>query len=111
MPYMLWTSATFALLLLVLVQSSWCLLRNVTVDDEYGDPETGERPTYGPVIYGNIWHFGPSCNDCHMTQVIDQSKTSNNTWHDCTWVPGNQPNYVAVNFEGEDSTYYRKKLH
>ena len=107
MPYMFWTSAIFALLL---VQSSRCLLRNVTVDDEYGDPETGESPTYGPATNGNIWRLGPSCDSCHMTQVINQSKTYSNTWHDCTWFPGNEPNFVAVNFEGEDSKYYRKKL-
>ena len=50
---------------------------NVTVDDEWGDPLTGEQ-----IAYNNSWVQGTSCS-CWARPVA--SRTYNGTWHDGTY--------------------------
>lgn len=51
--------------------------QNVTVDDFYGDPMTGEQFTY----IGE-WHVGQNCTVCFAHP--DRNQMYNGTWHDST---------------------------
>lgn len=53
--------------------------RNVTIDDQNGDPETGRLVVYEPE---NLWTQGASCTAC--TIQPDKSQAFDNTWHDST---------------------------
>ena len=78
------------------VQSAWCSPRNVTVDDELGDSETGQLPTYSPQ---DIWDQGATCTGC--TAKLNKSLTFDGTWHDTTYTPGGEPRTIEINFTGE----------
>lgn len=56
---------------------------NVTVDDQYGDPLTGQLPTYLPV---NRWIQGATCVGCKAKPDVAQAFS--HTWHDTTHNPG-----------------------
>lgn len=73
---------------------------NVTVDDEYGDSETGATPTYSPS--SGVWNQGNTCTGCLVKP--DSSETFDGTWHDTTWAPNDQPHTITINFTGKDYT-------
>ena len=97
------------LFILLFAQLSWCSRRNVTIDDEYGDPETGSMPTYLPSSNGSVWRLGDTCPGCHLTKVIDPSQAYLNTWHDCTWAANDEPYRVEIDFTGKYSAYIQIK--
>ncbi|EMD35148.1 hypothetical protein CERSUDRAFT_116622 [Gelatoporia subvermispora B] len=55
--------------------SALSALHNVTIDDYYGDPVTGEQ-----FSYSDSWVVGPQCNECLVAP--DPSQLYNGTWHD-----------------------------
>lgn len=81
--------------LLFNIPSAWCSPRNVTVDDELGDSETGQVPTYKP---SGVWNQGATCTGCFVQ--LDKSLTFDGTWHDSTYAPNDEPYTVEINFTG-----------
>jgi hypothetical protein len=73
---------------------------NRTIDDETGDPATGQLPQYTTATttaYTTNWNDGPRCTGCNIhpnkTECLGQS------WHDVTAYPG-QTASVALSFTG-----------
>ncbi|KZT06160.1 uncharacterized protein LAESUDRAFT_759685 [Laetiporus sulphureus 93-53] len=66
---------------------------NFTIDDEYGDSVSGLQPIYQP-----SWNYGPQCPGCAIQPEKD--KTFDQTWHDTTIHPGDQPHNVTLMFNG-----------
>ncbi|KAI1797505.1 hypothetical protein LXA43DRAFT_877148 [Ganoderma leucocontextum] len=60
-------------------QASAALI-NITVDDTFGDPFTGNQILYEPQ---GAWQLGQSCSTC--TAHPDKSLAFNGTWHDSTF--------------------------
>lgn len=60
---------------------------NTTIDDKYGDPDTGALVTYSPAL---SWNDGSTCKAC--TARFDKSKTYMGTWHDGTFALTNATN-------------------
>jgi hypothetical protein len=54
---------------LIFVERTWAALVNVTIDDTYGDPNTGAQIMYMP----DSWNNGTSCSAC--TARPDSSQT------------------------------------
>ncbi|KAG6902982.1 hypothetical protein C0995_008555 [Termitomyces sp. Mi166 len=69
-----------------LISLSLAALVNVTVDDTYGDPETGNNITYLPP---DQWNDGPTCGWCPSQDDLDRTMILNGTWHDGTALAGN----------------------
>lgn len=57
-------------------------LVNITIDDKYGDPKTGNQVMYSPP---DSWNDGTNCSAC--TARPDPSIPYLNTWHDGTYLP------------------------
>ncbi|KAH9891105.1 hypothetical protein C8Q73DRAFT_110266 [Cubamyces lactineus] len=53
---------------------------NVTIDDTYGDAQTGAAITYSPP---GAWKVGQTCTDC--TAHPDPARVYDGTWHDGTY--------------------------
>ncbi|PCH33249.1 hypothetical protein WOLCODRAFT_14596 [Wolfiporia cocos MD-104 SS10] len=72
-------------------------LRNVTIDDTYGDPDTGVQFTYAPA--GN-WSLGQNCTNCEAHP--DPAYTYDKSWHDTTFFPSldTAPPNASVSFNG-----------
>jgi len=76
---------------------------NVTIDDKFGDSQTGTQITYLPP---GAWHDGEQpCSKC--IAHLDPSQLHNGTWHDSTFNPqpgsNDDPNQVlsaSVTFNG-----------
>ncbi|KIM84656.1 hypothetical protein PILCRDRAFT_391863 [Piloderma croceum F 1598] len=66
---------------LIFVERTWTALVDVTIDDTYGDPNTGAQIMYMP----DNWNNGTSCSAC--TAHPASSQTYLGTWHDNTWNP------------------------
>lgn len=64
-------------------------VRNVTIDDQWGDEETGLQVMYQPA---NMWEQGANCTTCLLAP--DDSMAYGNTWHDGTWL-GQAPNMFS----------------
>ncbi|OBZ79761.1 hypothetical protein A0H81_00334 [Grifola frondosa] len=52
-------------------------LTNITIDDMYGDPETGAQFVYTP---SDFWNVGQNCNSCAAQPSPSQAYQG--TWHD-----------------------------
>ena len=74
----------------LLPQASAALV-NVTVDDTYGDPFTGNPIIYQPQ---GAWQPGQSCSTC--TAHPDKSLAFNGTWHDSTFNDASLPDAVQL---------------
>lgn len=82
---MLHHGCAYAIVLLWLCSLSLTsLARNVTLDDQNGDPETGRLVVYQPE---DLWTQGESCTQC--TIQPDKSQVYDNTWHDSTFHTSN----------------------
>ncbi len=69
---------------------------NRTIDDEYGDSETGVVPSYSPL---GSWSQGATCDGCYIQ--LDHDQTFKGTWHDTTHTPGDpEPRLVTAHFTG-----------
>jgi len=68
---------------------------NITIDDQYGDPVTGQK-----FSYSNEWAFGPECSTC--TAKPDASQAWNGTWHDSSFLHASEssPTNATVSFNG-----------
>ena len=84
-----------ACLLCLVIPPVLTLLQNVTIDDEYGDFQTGVKPTYLEVG-GCGWKQGSKCTDCFAQP--DASQAFNGTWHDATYHE-EDGNYCGINLE------------
>jgi hypothetical protein len=80
-------------------------LVNVTIDDKFGDPQTGTQIVYLPP---GTWNNGTnSCSGC-ITH-LDPSQLYNGTWHDSTFDPqpsnndskSSQIQTASVTFNGQ----------
>ncbi|KAL4268399.1 hypothetical protein AB1N83_001706 [Pleurotus pulmonarius] len=60
---------------------------NTTIDDKYGDPDTGALVTYSPAL---SWNDGLTCTGC--TARFDKSRAYMGTWHDGTFALTNATN-------------------
>jgi len=85
-----------------LLPTSLAALVNVTIDNRYGDPQTGTQFAYSP---NGAWFDGPGCSICKAQP--DPTLAYDDTWIDSTFNPllgGNAfPNTVltaSVNFTG-----------
>lgn len=69
------------------------VLVNVTIDDTFGDPLTGNHIDYSPLT---SWNIGANCDGC--TTAPDPSQVYNHTWHDGTFNrnAGSNPSPNAV---------------
>lgn len=56
---------------------------NVTIDDQYGDPTTGQVIQYNPP---EAWQPGQSCDGC-TAKPRPVSSAHNGTWMDATFNP------------------------
>jgi hypothetical protein len=62
---------------------------NVTVDDSYGDSNTGAQISYNPP---SSWNTGQTCEAC--TAHPDAGSTFDSSWHDATYYPVGAENGV-----------------
>lgn len=60
---------------------------NTTIDDKYGDPDTGALVTYSPAL---SWNDGSTCTGC--TARFDKNRAYMGTWHDGTFALTNATN-------------------
>ncbi|KAF9497094.1 hypothetical protein BDN71DRAFT_1445099 [Pleurotus eryngii] len=67
-------------------------LRNVTIDDQFGDEQSRVRPTYAPTLG---WTSGGA-----GAVKLDTSLVHKGTWHDTTLYPGGEPKRVNFTFTG-----------
>lgn len=81
---------------------AYAALRNITIDDLYGDAETKAVPAYLPDGIG--WVTGQTCAGCAFHP--DQSKAYGGSWHDCTHHTYDKPKAVQFNFTGTTLTVY-----
>ena len=76
---------------------------NITVDDTFGDPDTGLSPAYLP-NQPTPWHPGSptgTCPQCNIQpSTLDLSQIYNKTWHDATNKPPAVPPTITVSFSG-----------
>lgn len=78
---------------------------NITIDDELGDPLTGQKISYLP---DGAWQQGNNCELC-TAKPAPASDAFDGTWHDATFNPtGTATNDIpdqiiaaSVQFEGE----------
>ena len=67
---------------------------NATIDDNYGDSVTGNKPTYS-----NDWNYGPDCPGCYIQP--DKAKAYEQSWHDVTVSPNDaSARNVSFSFNG-----------
>lgn len=78
------TFLTTLFLVTLLTGPSRADLVNVTVDDYYGDTNTGAKIVYTPA---QAWNYGPTCTGC--TSNPDMASTFDQSWHDSTYLPAN----------------------
>ncbi|TDL24135.1 hypothetical protein BD410DRAFT_109396 [Rickenella mellea] len=72
------------------------IARNHTIDDVFGDDNSGALPTYSP---GTAWHRGDQCTACLVKP--DASQAFNGTWHDATHnVADTQPVFMDISYNG-----------
>ena len=65
---------------------------NVTIDDQYGDPTTGQFILYNPP---EAWQNGLDCEACNA-KPRPITNAYNNTWKDGSFFPAEQgPNNVT----------------
>ncbi|KAM5532361.1 hypothetical protein V8D89_013955 [Ganoderma adspersum] len=78
-------------------------LVNITVDDTFGDPNTGLSPAYLP-NQPTPWHPGSptgTCPQCNIQpSTLDLSQIYNKTWHDATRKPSAVPPTITISFSG-----------
>ncbi|KIY70438.1 hypothetical protein CYLTODRAFT_347729 [Cylindrobasidium torrendii FP15055 ss-10] len=67
---------------------------NITIDDTYGDSETGAVPIYSPV---NAWD-GADCMKCAIQP--DASKAHDGSWYAATYNKGMESLNISFSFEG-----------
>ncbi|KAL4266467.1 hypothetical protein AB1N83_003327 [Pleurotus pulmonarius] len=73
-------------------RASVVALRNVTIDDQFGDELSRVRPTYAPTLG---WTSGGE-----GAVKLNTSLVHNGTWHDTTLYPGGEPKRVNFTFTG-----------
>ncbi|KAL5490659.1 hypothetical protein ACEPAI_5493 [Sanghuangporus weigelae] len=86
MRWKCWRTSTlfrFYLSLLCLVLQIHGREVNVTIDDQFGDPTTGQVIQYNP---SGAWHPGQSCEPC-TAKPRPISNAHNGTWTDGTFFP------------------------
>ena len=82
-----------------LLSLSSAIPQNVTIDDQFGDEQTGALPSYSPV---GAWSQGADCAGCLIKP--DQRQAFRETWHDATHTPGDaEPRVASVLFNGAQS--------
>ncbi len=74
-------------------RASVAALRNITIDDQFGDELSRVRPTYAPTLG---WTSGGG-----GAVKLNTSSVHNGTWHDTTLYPGGEPKRVNFTFTGE----------
>ncbi|KAH9930924.1 uncharacterized protein B0H18DRAFT_1116631 [Fomitopsis serialis] len=80
------------LLVFPLALAAFAVPTNRTIDDEWGDLVTGEKP-----VYSNAWNYGPTCGQCDLHPSVGEAFQS--TWHDTTSNTLAEPS-VTLNFTG-----------
>ena len=90
----------FRLLFLLSVRITIVLaLFIVTVDDQTGDPLTGNKPIYTPSGSDGGWDQGSTCSNCPVQP--DPSKAFNGTWHYALFQSNDAfPRAVTISFTG-----------
>lgn len=86
----------------LLLWTSVCRARNITIDDEYGDEATGRLVSYAPTGSNDPWTLGTLCSACVLRP--DAASAYNGTWHDATiksYNPG--PFSFTLLFDGKSS--------
>ena len=85
--------------LFILATFGLALRTNRTIDDEYGDEESGVQPSYSPST--DAWTQGSRCPACGVNvDNVNLSQVYNGTWHDGTYRPGLEPLTITVTFTG-----------
>ncbi|OCH92669.1 hypothetical protein OBBRIDRAFT_726328 [Obba rivulosa] len=79
MPSGLSCRTTFFTLLLRYIFPVSAILRNVSIDDTYGDPTTGEHFVYTPA---QAWNNSQTCDRCASDP--DLGLSFDQTWHEAT---------------------------
>ncbi|EMD35836.1 hypothetical protein CERSUDRAFT_96059 [Gelatoporia subvermispora B] len=77
-------------------------VRNISIDDTFGDPVTGEHFVYTPP---DFWNVGQDCSSCQAHP--DAAQAFGGTWHDASsgFGPGNTRN-ATVAFNGTSLYVY-----
>ncbi|EJD35789.1 hypothetical protein AURDEDRAFT_175129 [Auricularia subglabra TFB-10046 SS5] len=86
------------LLLLALAAGASAGLVNITVDDTYGDPQTGIAPGYTSLHAWNERTVADGCTSCGARP--DGKQMYKETWHDETTFPGQIPSNMTFSFNG-----------
>lgn len=88
---------TLTLVLLQLLLLSIVSGRNITIDDQLGDEETGLTVQYQP---DGMWQQGADCTTCILAPNATAAYDS--TWHDPTWIgQTTEPLSFSLFFNGE----------
>ncbi|KAF9463800.1 hypothetical protein BDZ94DRAFT_590542 [Collybia nuda] len=95
------------ILLWYLSQVAYTIKTNITIDDSFPDPRTGNSIIYNPP---DAWNSGTFCQrgPGKCTAVLDTNRLSGGTWHECTFNPvdsssndhPNTPSTATVQFNG-----------
>ena len=71
---------------------------NVTIDDKYGDQNTGIVPLYYPPA---MWAQGPDCTTCALNSTyVEPGQVMNSSWHDSTYHRGQEVRVITIDFVG-----------
>ena len=82
----------FAIFAAAFLASSSASLVNVTIDDAFGDPKTGQQIAYQP---SNAWQAGNGCQPC-TAKPSPASEAWAGTWHDASFNPNDTATNVAL---------------
>lgn len=76
----------------IILASSSAGLVNVTIDDAFGDPMTGQQILYSPE---NAWQRGDGCEPC-TAKPTPANAAWRGTWHDATFNPNDTSTNSAL---------------
>jgi hypothetical protein len=100
--FLLYPGITRLVGLLALTAHVFGMLRNATIDDQYGGLRTGEMAVayYPP----GVWQYGPTCAGCKAK--LDTQRTLQGTWHDSTSLTPEDNRNVTISFIGKNTLQY-----
>ncbi len=78
-----------------------CALQNISIDDQNGDPVTGQE-----IQYSKNWSFGPTCTKCEA-KVNPPNEPFDQSWHDSTFLTNGPLLTASVTFTGRYLLFVR----
>lgn len=91
----LWHTGTLVFTLSFVAHLALGALVNRTIDDTFGDSETGDLPSFYPA--SGVWKRGQDCGDCYIKS--DPARSFRESWTEAT-VPANTASGIRMQFDG-----------